>query len=38
LRRFSRRSLMGSRCAVQDAIVVAAILGPCRAYRPHDID
>jgi hypothetical protein len=38
LRRFSRRSLMGRRCAVQDAIVVAAILGPCRAYRPHDID
>jgi hypothetical protein len=38
LRRFSRRSLMGSRRAVQDAIVVAAILGPCRAYRPHDID
>jgi hypothetical protein len=37
-RRFSRRSLMGSRRAVQDAIVAAAILGPCRAYRPHDID
>lgn len=37
-RRFTRRSLMGSRRAVQDAIVVAAILGPCRAYRPHDID
>jgi hypothetical protein len=37
-RRFSRRSLIGSRRAVQDAIVVAAILGPCRAYRPHDID
>ena len=37
-RRFSRRSLMGSRRAVQDAIVIAAILGPCRAYRPHDID
>lgn len=37
-RRFSRRSLMGNRRAVQDAIVIAAILGPCRAYRPHDID
>lgn len=37
-RRFSRRSLMGSRRAVQDAIVIAAILGPCRAYQPHDID
>ncbi len=37
-RRFSRRSLMGSRRAVQDGVVIAAILGPCRAYRPHDID
>lgn len=37
-RRFSRRSLMGSRRAVQDAIIVSAILGPCRAYRPHDSD
>ena len=37
-RRFSRRSLMGNRRAVQDAVVIAAILGPCRAYRPHDID
>lgn len=37
-RRFSRRSLLGNRRAVQDAVVIAAILGPCRAYRPHDID
>lgn len=37
-RRFSRHSLMGSRRAVQDGVVIAAILGPCRAYRPHDID
>lgn len=37
-RRFSRRSLLGSRRAVQDAVVIAAILGPCRAYQPHDID
>ena len=37
-RRFSRRALMGSRREVQDAIVVAAILGPCRAYRPHSLD
>ncbi|MFT5643814.1 MAG: hypothetical protein ACI83P_001366 [Janthinobacterium sp.] len=37
-RRFSRRSLMGSRRAMQDAIVIAAILGPCRASQPHDID
>jgi hypothetical protein len=36
--RFSRRALMGDRRAVQDAIVIATILGPCRAYRPHDID
>jgi hypothetical protein len=33
VRRFSRRSLLGSRRAVQDAIVVAAILGPCRAHE-----
>lgn len=26
------------RRAVQDAVVIAAILGSCRAYRPHDID
>ena len=37
-RRFSRRSLMGSRRAVQDAVVIAAILGPCQAHRPYDID
>jgi uncharacterized membrane protein len=37
-RRFSRRSLLGSRRLVQDGVVIAAILGPCRAYRPHDID
>lgn len=37
-RRFSRRALMGNRRAVQDAVVIAAILGPCRAYQPHDID
>ncbi len=37
-RRFSRRALMGNRRAVQDAVVIAAILGSCRAYRPHDID
>jgi len=37
-RRFSRRALMGNRRAVQDAVVIAAILGPCRAYQPHDSD
>ena len=36
-RRFSRRSLMGNRRAVQNAIVIATILGPCRAYEPHDV-
>ena len=36
-RRFSRRSLLGTRRQVQDAIVIATILGPCRAYEPHDI-
>ena len=36
-RRFSRRALMGNRREVQNAIVIAAILGPCRAYEPHDI-
>ena len=36
-RRFSRRALMGNRREVQNAIVIATILGPCRAYEPHDI-
>ena len=36
-RRFSRSSLMGTRRKVQDAIVIATILGPCRADEPHDI-
>lgn len=36
-RRFSRRSLLGSRREVQNAIVIATILGPCRADAPHDI-
>jgi hypothetical protein len=35
-RRFSRHSLMGTRRDVQNAVVVAAILGPCRAFEPHD--
>ena len=35
-RRFSRRSLLGTRQEVQNAIVIATILGPCRAYQPHD--
>ena len=36
-RRFSRRALMGNRREVQNAIVIATILGPCRAYEPHDV-
>ena len=35
-RRYSRRSLLGNRRDVQNAIVIATILGPCRAYEPHD--
>jgi hypothetical protein len=33
--RSTKRSLMGSKRAVQNAIVVATILGPCRALDPH---
>ena len=36
-RRFARRSLMGTRREVQNAIVIATILGPCRAFEPHDV-
>lgn len=36
-RRYSRQSLMGTRRDVQNAIVVAAIVGPCRAFEPHDV-
>ena len=35
--RFSRRALLGNRRDVQNAVVIATILGPCRAYEPHDI-
>lgn len=34
-RRFSRQALMPDRRAVQDAVVIAAILRPCHAHRPH---
>jgi len=33
-RRFSRKSLMGNRRDMQNAVVIAAILGPCRALEP----
>ena len=36
-RRFSRDSLFGDRHRLQDAVVIAAIVGPCRAAEPHDI-
>ena len=36
-RRFARKSLMGTKREVQNAIVIATILGPCRAFEPHDI-
>ena len=36
-RRFSRRALMGNRRDVQNAVVIAAILGPCRAVEPHEV-
>jgi len=35
--RFSRRALMGSKREVQNAIVIATILGPCRAFEAHDV-
>jgi hypothetical protein len=35
--RFSRQSLMGTRRDVQNAIVIATIVGPCRAFEPHDV-
>ena len=37
-RRFSRQSLMRDRRGVQDAIVIATILGPCRYHAPHGFD
>jgi len=36
-RRFSRSALMGSRREVQNAVVIATILGPCRSFEPHDV-
>lgn len=36
-RRFSRGALMGNRRAVQNAMVITAVLGPCRTFEPHDI-
>lgn len=36
-RRYARRSLMGSKREMQNAVVIATILGPCRAHEPHDV-
>ena len=36
-RRFSRDALFGDRHKLQDAVVIAAVLGPSRAVEPHDI-
>ena len=36
-RRFSRNSLLATPRATQNAVVVATILGPCRAFEPHDV-
>ncbi len=33
-RRFARQTLMGTRRDVQNAVVIATILGPCRALDP----
>lgn len=35
-RPFARSALMGTRRDVRNAIVIATILGPCRAFEPHD--
>ena len=35
VRRYSRQALMGSRREVQKAIVIATIMGPCRADEPY---
>jgi len=36
--RFSRRRLMGDRRSLQNAIVIATVLGPCLAQRPRDTE
>ena len=35
--RFSRNALLANRRDVQNAIVVATIMGPCRAFEPHEV-
>ena len=36
-RRFSRQALLSNRREVQNSIVIATIIGPCRAFEPHDV-
>lgn len=36
--RFSRPVLMPDQRAVQDAVVIATILSPCHAQRPHEFE
>ena len=35
--RFSRKALLANRREVQNAIVIATIIGPCRAFEPHEV-
>jgi hypothetical protein len=35
--RFDRASILGNKRDVQNAIVIATIVGRCRAYEPHDV-
>lgn len=35
--RVARQSLLGARWDIQEAVVVATILGRCRADEPHDV-
>ncbi len=35
-RRYARSSLMGTKRQTQNAVVIAVILGPCRAFEPYD--
>ena len=35
--RFSRKALLANRRDVQNAIVIATIIGPCRAFEPHEV-
>lgn len=37
-RRFSRQGLLPDQRALQDAFVIATILGPCHAQRPHEFE